>query len=183
MTHTDDSPIKTRINFTNGQTLALGEWTELDWQNEGCKLEMGQGSLADLNPIEEDMSPYLRYMDRFQFSFRYGSEAARHILHHLKLIKDGVIPEDKRNEVPFYNLRKTDITFTNGQTLPVGNWTVEEWMDVGYNEGMQEPKLEPIEEDREDYAFHWLRVYPCYYFGRDQGRIHFIRNKLKEKYE
>jgi hypothetical protein len=56
-------------------------------------------------------------------------------------------------------------------------------MDVGYNEGMQEPKLEPIEEDREAYDLHWLRVYPCIFFGRDQGRLHFIRNKLKEKYE
>ena len=78
---------------------------------------------------------------------------------------------------------QVNITFTDGRTLPVGNWTVEEWMDVGYNEGMQEPKLEPIEEDREAYDLHWLRVYPCIFFGRDQGRLHFIRNKLKEKYE
>jgi len=78
---------------------------------------------------------------------------------------------------------KTNITFTDGQTLPVGNWTVEEWMDVGYNEGMQEPKLEPIEEDREAWATYKLRVSPCYYFGRDQGKLHFIQNKLKEKYE
>ena len=42
---------------------------------------------------------------------------------------------------------KTNITFTDGQTLPVGNWTVDDWVDVGYNEGMTEIELVPIEED------------------------------------
>ena len=78
---------------------------------------------------------------------------------------------------------QVNITFTDGRTLPVGNWTVEDWIDVGYNEGMGEPKLEAIEEDREAYVLHWLRVYPCIFFGRYQGRLHFILNKLKEKYE
>ena len=76
---------------------------------------------------------------------------------------------------------QVNITFTDGRTLPVGNWTVEDWIDVGYNEGMGEPKLEAIEEDREAYDLHWLRVYPCYYFGRDQGRTRFRQNFLKEE--
>ena len=76
---------------------------------------------------------------------------------------------------------KTHITFTNGQTLPVGNWTVEDWVDVGYNEGMSETELVPIEEDREAYESYWVRVHPCYYFGRDMGNMKRWRNQLKEK--
>jgi hypothetical protein len=52
---------------------------------------------------------------------------------------------------------------------------------VGYNEGMGEPELEAIEEDREAYDLHWLRVYPCYFFGRDQGRLHFQKKLLMER--
>ena len=76
---------------------------------------------------------------------------------------------------------QVNITFTDGRTLPVGNWTVEDWIDVGYNEGMGEPKLEPIAEDREAYDLHWLRVYPCYFFGRDQGRTRFRQKFLMER--
>ena len=58
---------------------------------------------------------------------------------------------------------QVNITFTDGRTLPVGNWTVEDWIDVGYNEGIGEPKLEPIEEDREAYDLHWLHAQTASY--------------------
>ncbi len=76
---------------------------------------------------------------------------------------------------------QVNITFTDGQTLPVGNWTIEDWIDVGYNEGMGEPKLEAIEEDREAYDSHWVRAHPCYNFGRDMGNMKRWRNQWKEK--
>ena len=76
---------------------------------------------------------------------------------------------------------KTHITFTNGQTLPVGNWTVEDWVDVGYNEGMSETELVPIEEDREAYESYWVRVHPCYYFGRDMGNMRRWKSQWKKR--
>ena len=76
---------------------------------------------------------------------------------------------------------QVNITFTDGRTLPVGNWTVEDWIDVGYKEGMGELKLEPIEDDREAYDSHWVRAHPCYYFGRDMGNMKRWRNQWKEK--
>jgi len=76
---------------------------------------------------------------------------------------------------------KTNITFTDGRTLPVGNWTVEDWIDVGYNEGMGEPKLEAIEEDREAYESHWVRGDDGYFFGRDMGNMRRWKKQLKEK--
>ena len=66
---------------------------------------------------------------------------------------------------------QVNITFTDGRTLPVGNWTIEDWIDLGYNVGMGAPKLEPIAEDEEDYAYHFLRAAPCYFVGREMGNI------------